>query len=136
VRASRDERAGKAVVFANGPIRHYLVDEQDLPPDSELGPLGLLDDAFLLHRHAANLLSTYPWLADVLVPYRVPLPDAFEFVRKVLPESVGDALERTSRTVLLMATALIGTSGTGGSASATRVSTRLRLAEAATLVSS
>lgn len=59
LRASHDTCAGRAVAFANGQILGYVLDDRDLLSEQELGVLGLLDDAYLIHRHAAELIGRY-----------------------------------------------------------------------------
>jgi hypothetical protein len=108
IRASKDEHVGRAVAFANGQVLHYLVDDEDLLPERELGVLGLLDDAFLAHHHAAQLLTWAPGLHAVAGSYEVPAPSTFAVVRDLLPDGVADALERTSRNVLHVAISLVG----------------------------
>jgi len=109
LRATHDTRAGRAVAFANGQILGYVLDDRDLLSERELGPLGLLDDAYLVHRHAAELIAQYPWLEAHAMDYVVPAPSALDAVARLLPEGVAAALERTSRTLVGVAAALIGT---------------------------
>jgi hypothetical protein len=52
---SKDPHSGRAVTFAVGQIIQYCFDEEDLFPESHYGILGLLDDAYLVHRFAAML---------------------------------------------------------------------------------
>lgn len=108
-RAAHDPRAGRAIAFANGQVFGYLFDENDLLPENEFGLLGLVDDAYLAHRHAAELLALFPWLAEQTGTYQVPASEQVELVRALLPAGAADALDRTSRTVVSVALALIGT---------------------------
>jgi len=109
MRAAHDSRAGRAVAFANGQILGYLLDDRDLLSEQKLGVLGLLDDAYLVHHHVAELIAQYPWLDTYGMDYAVPAPAAFETVSRLLPEGVAAALERTSRSVVGIAAGLIGT---------------------------
>lgn len=126
-RASKDEHAGRAISFANGQILHYLLDDQDLLPEVELGVIGLLDDALLVHHYAAQLVTWYPWLRELVAPYQVQAVDTFVLVRDLLPDGVADALERTSRSVLTTAATLIGTRSRPAETPATGASTVLRV---------
>jgi hypothetical protein len=127
IRASKDEQAGRAITFANGQILHYLLDDEDLVPEAELGVVGLLDDALLVHHYAAQLVTWYPWLGELVAPYAVPSVDSFALVRDLLPDGVTDALERTSRSVLTTAATLIGTHSPPGAARAAATPTILQL---------
>ena len=130
IRASKDDSLGRAVAFANGQILHYLVDDDDLLPEREFGVLGLLDDAFLVHHYAAQLLAWSPDLVGHAGGYRVPNASTFALARALLPDGVGDALERTSRNVLHVAISLIGARGAAQSLIRDVASVRLRIDEA------
>jgi hypothetical protein len=130
IRASKDDGVGRAVAFANGQILHYLLDDDDLLPESELGVLGLLDDAFLVHHYAVQLLAWSPDLAAHAGTYRVPGASAFAIARALLPDGVADALERTSRNVLHVAISLIGGRAAAPQPVARTQSLRLRIDEA------
>src|SRR5439155_8355359 len=49
----------RSVAFAAGQVLVYLVDEEDLFRDAELGALGLLDDAYLIHACLAALPAAF-----------------------------------------------------------------------------
>lgn len=109
LRAAHDSRAGRAIAFANGQVLGYLLDDRDLLSEREHGVLGLLDDAYLVHHHAAELMAQYPWLEAHAMGYEVPAAAVFNVVARLLPEGIAPALERASRVVVGVATALIGT---------------------------
>src|SRR5436190_23145664 len=57
---AKDPACGRSVAFATGQVLVYLVDEDDLFRDAELGALGLLDDAYLIHGCLRALRSALP----------------------------------------------------------------------------
>ena len=91
---AKDRRFGRGASFAAGSVLLYLVDEDDFLPESELGALGLLDDAYLAHRCVAALTAAFPQLG---LPdgYEPPDAHATAAVRSLLPAGVADALDRT-----------------------------------------
>jgi len=107
-RAAKDPQVGRAIEFANSQIVHYLLDEQDLLPEADLGVLGLLDDALLTHYYAGQTLAFYPWLTDVTGEYELPARATLDLVAQLLPAGTADALERTSRSVPTIALTLFG----------------------------
>ena len=109
IRAGKDPRVGRAIELASGQVVLYLLDEEDALPEAELGLLGMLDDALLVHSYAAQLLTFYPWLSEVAGGYELPPPATFELVRCLLPAGAAEAIERTSRTILTVSVALVGT---------------------------
>lgn len=102
---AKEQRFGRSVAFAAGQVLVYLVDEDDLFRDEELGAIGLLDDAYLIHACLAALRSTFPELS---VPKAYVPPDerSLAAVRALLPAGVAEALDRTSESLVRVAAAL------------------------------
>jgi len=105
VRASKDPRWGRAVAFGTGSVVHYLLDEDDLFPESEFGVVGLVDDAFLVHAYVDALRGAFP-AAAAGTPYEPPAPQVLDVVSSLLPEGVADALRRTAGSLVQLAAAL------------------------------
>ena len=106
VAMSKDQRCGRAVAFATGPILMYLLDDDDLLPESSFGIIGLLDDAYLIHTFVALLRQMYPFAALPPDAYTSPEARSFEVVASCLPDGVAHALLRTSETTIQVAQAL------------------------------
>ena len=119
---------GRSVAFVAGQALVYLVDEDDLFRDAELGALGLLDDAYLIHACLAALTAAFPELS---VPggYAPPNGSALAAVRSLLPAGVPDALDRTCENLVRVGAALYSGGGQGSSASEPSRST-LRVGDA------
>ena len=96
---------GRSVAFAAGQVLVYLVDEDDLYGDAELGALGLLDDAYLIHACLAALRAAFPELS-VPAGYAPPNGSALAAVRSLLPAGVPDALDRTCENLVVIAASL------------------------------
>jgi uncharacterized membrane protein YkvA (DUF1232 family) len=126
---AKDERCGRAVRFATGSVVHYLLDSNDLLPEAELGPLGLADDAFLVHAFVARVAQMYPF-AGVSLPSGLAEPDTMRVVAALLPDGVAEALVRTCDSITFVAEALFG-SGPAPAAQAPVVELQIRVAEAA-----
>ena len=112
---AKDPQVGRGIAFAAGSVLLYLVDEDDFLPESEAGPLGLLDDTYLVHRCVAALRAAFPQLG---APdgYEPPDEESVGVVRSLFPAGVSDALDRTCEN-LARAPALFagrGGDGTGG----------------------
>jgi uncharacterized membrane protein YkvA (DUF1232 family) len=109
----KDRQFGRGAAFAAGCVLLYLVDEDDFLPESELGLLGLLDDAYIAHRCVAALTAAFPQLRT---PDGYEAPDARSagIVRTLLPAGVADALDRTCDN-LARAGALFAAGGTDAS---------------------
>jgi hypothetical protein len=125
---AKEPRVGRSVAFATGQVLVYLVDEDDLFRDAELGALGLLDGAYLIHACLAAVRSTFP---EVNVPEAYVTPDErlLAAVRALLPAGVAEALDRTSESLVRVAAALYSGGGDGSSAPSPPQPT-LRVAEA------
>jgi uncharacterized membrane protein YkvA (DUF1232 family) len=102
---TKEQQVGRSVAFAAGQVLVYLVDEDDLFPDEELGALGLLDDAYLIHGCVAALRLTFPGLS---VPSGYVAPDerSLAAVRTLLPPGIPEALDRTCENLVRVAAAL------------------------------
>jgi hypothetical protein len=105
---------GRTVAFVAGQVLVYLVDDDDLFRDSELGPLGLLDDAYLIHACLAALRAAFPEL-NVPEGYAAPDGSALAAVRSLLPAGVPDALDHTCDNLVRVAAALYSGGGQGSS---------------------
>ena len=108
---AKTEGAGKSVAFVTGQALLYLVDEDDLFSEHELGSIGLVDDAYFVDRCIAALSTTFPGVAPNET-YRAPDPRTIAVVRSILPPGVADALDRTADNLVRVAAALFA--GNGG----------------------
>jgi uncharacterized membrane protein YkvA (DUF1232 family) len=124
----------RATNFVMGQVLCYLVDDDDLLPDTKFGSLGLLDDAYLAHSAAIALMRAYPFVDTSEANYVPPDRRAFQLVRTILPAGVADALDRTCSDLVYLANSLFGSPmGTEIPASAT--DPILRIDEALTVLS-
>jgi hypothetical protein len=98
-----------------GQVLVYLVDEEDLFRDAELGALGLLDDAYLIHACLAALPAAFPEL-NAPAGYAPPNGSALAAVRSLLPAGVPEALDRTCENLVRVAAALYSGDGQGSPA--------------------
>jgi hypothetical protein len=112
---AKEPRVGRSVAFAAGQVLVYLTDEDDLFRDVDMGALGLLDDAYLIHACIAALRLAFPELS---VPSTYVPPDerSLAAVRALLPAGVAEALDRTSGNLVQVAAALYSGGGQGSSA--------------------
>ena len=94
MKLSKHPQFGRAVSFATGQIVQYCFDEEDLFPERDYGILGLLDDAYLIHRFVSMLQEMYSHVGMDDAKYRLPEKPIFELVQTVLPAGVCDALDR------------------------------------------
>lgn len=107
---AKDPQCGRAVTFTTGQALQYCFDEDDLLPERNYGILGLLDDAYLVHRFAGMLHQMYPHVDLAGMRYQPPDERTLELVREILPAGVCDALDRTCYNLIQVANALF----TGG----------------------
>jgi uncharacterized membrane protein YkvA (DUF1232 family) len=114
---TKEPRFGRSAAFVTGQALIYLVDEDDLFPETELGALGLIDDAYLVHGCIAALLSAFPELAAP-TPYSPPDDRTMAAVRSLFPAGVAGALDRTCENLVHVAAGLY--SGGAGGPSVTR----------------
>jgi hypothetical protein len=112
---TKEPRFGRSVAFATGQVLVYLVDEDDFFRDEELGALGLLDDAYLIHACIAALRVAFPELS-VPDTYAPPDERSLAAVRTLLPAGVAEALDRTTENLVRVAAALYSGGGQGSSA--------------------
>lgn len=102
---SKDPRCGRAVAHGTGSVLHYLLDDDDLLPESSFGIIGLIDDAYLVHMFLAQVSEAFPFAhGDQL--YRPPTPREFDVVAALLPAGVAAALTRTCQSMVEVAAAL------------------------------
>lgn len=123
VAMTKERGHGRGVAFAAGQVLLYLFDEEDLLDDRELGALGLLDDAYLVHTCLASLRARIPAAAGG--GYTLPAHDATSAVRALLPAGVPEALERTCDDLVRVAMTLHAGSGDGGAETAPRPALRV-----------
>jgi hypothetical protein len=112
---AKEPRVGRSVAFVAGQVLVYLVDEDDLFRDADMGALGLLDDAYLIHACIAALRLALPELKvpDTYVP---PDERSLAAVRTLLPAGVAEALDRTTENLSRVAAALYAGGGQNPSA--------------------
>jgi hypothetical protein len=111
---TKEPRFGRSVAFATGQVLVYLVDEDDLFRDADLGALGLLDDVYLIHACIAALRLALPELS-VPDTYAPPDERSLAAVRTLLPAGVAEALDRTTENLARVAAALYSSGGQGSS---------------------
>ncbi len=110
---TKEPQVGRSVSFAAGQVLLYLIDEDDLFAERELGAIGLLDDTYLVHACIAAVRSAFPQIA---APPGYEPPDARTgaAVRSLLPAGATEALDRTCENLVRVAAALF--SGNAGGA--------------------
>ena len=101
---------GRSVGFAAGQVLLYVLDDDDLFDDTEMGAAGLLDDAYLVQACLGTLRAAFPQLE---LPHGYEPPDArtIAAVRSLLPGGVADALDRTCENLVRVAAALFAGDG-------------------------
>lgn len=102
VTMSKEPGHGRGAAFVAGQALLYLFDEDDLLDDRELGALGLLDDAYLIHRCLAALRASVGGTPAGLDER------AHAAVRALLPAGVPEALDRTCEDLVRVAMTLYG----------------------------
>ena len=107
---SRDPRCGRAVAHGTGSVLFYLLDDEDLLPESTFGALGLIDDAFLVHAFLAQVRETFPYVPEPQT-YRPPRSEDVDTIAALLPSGVAMALTRTCRSMVSVAAALFAAPG-------------------------
>ena len=123
VAMTKERGHGRGVAFAAGQVLLYLFDEEDLLDDRELGALGLLDDAYLVHGCVAALRARIPAAGDG--GYTPPGQDASSVVRALLPAGVPEALERTCDDLVRVAMTLYAGDADGAGEAAPRPALRV-----------
>jgi len=112
---TKGDDADKSVAFVAGQVLLYLVDEDDLFSEHDLGPIGLVDDAYFVDRCIAALSTAFPAIAPG-DEYPPPDPRTIAVVRSILPQGVADALDRTSDNLVRIAGAFFAGNRTRGAA--------------------
>ena len=81
---TKEPQVGRSVSFAAGQVLLYLIDEDDLFAERELGAIGLLDDTYLVHACIAVARSAFPQIAAP-AGYEPPDAHTVAVVRSLLP---------------------------------------------------
>lgn len=102
----KDPMCGRAVTFANAHVLQYVLDKDDLLSEHDFGILGLLDDAYLVHRFTSLLCQTYAHVDTSKISYRSPNEHTLQIVRTLLPDGISTALDRTSSNLIQVSSAL------------------------------
>jgi hypothetical protein len=110
VAMTKERSLGRSVAFAAGQVLLYLVDEEDLFSERELGALGLLDDAYLIHACLRTLRATFPEL-ELPAGYTPPDGRALAVVRTLLPAGVPEALDQSCENLVRVAATLYSGGG-------------------------
>lgn len=133
VAAARDPHGGRALAFATGSVLHYVVDDDDLLPESTAPLVGLVDDAYLTHAYVAAVHRAFPGLTT---PFGYEPPDqrAFDVAGALLPAGVAESLVRTCTSTTEIARALFAGGPQEAGIDDPPVQLDLRLVEAAQLV--
>ena len=111
IRIATHPQHGRAVAFGLAQVLVYALDENDLVSETPFAALGLLDDAYLVHRFLADVCQAYPAVRDLAGNI-----DAFEtrdLVGRMLPDGVATALDRTSERLVLVGASLFTVVSTG-----------------------
>ena len=93
-----DPHHGRAVAFGLAQVLEYVFDEHDLVSDASHGVLGLLDDAYLVHRFLEDVGRAYPEARALAVS--ADDGATRDLVARLLPAGVAAALDRTSERLL------------------------------------
>jgi hypothetical protein len=107
---TKEPRVGRSVSFAAGQVLLYLIDEDDLFAERELGAIGLLDDTYLVHACITAIRSEFPQIG-LPAGYEPPDVRTLVTVRLLLPAGVTDALDRTCENLVRVAAALFAGNG-------------------------
>jgi hypothetical protein len=109
IRLGKEAGYGRGVAFGTSQVLLYVMDEQDLMPESAHDPIGVLDDAYLVHRYLTRVCESYP-AARARLNYRLVTEAAdLDFVGRLLPDGVAAALDRTCENLLTVGAALFST---------------------------
>lgn len=112
IRLGKEPGYGRAIAFGTSQVLLYVMDDQDLVPESAHDPVGLLDDAYLAHKFLARVCESYP-AARGRLNYRLVTEAAnVEFIGRLLPDGVAAALDRTCESLLTVGAALFSTAET------------------------
>jgi uncharacterized membrane protein YkvA (DUF1232 family) len=133
VAAARDPHGGRALAFATGSVLHYVIDDDDLLPESTAPLVGLVDDAYLTHAYVAAVHRAFPGLTTPL-GYEPPDQRAFDVAAALLPAGVAESLVRTCTSTTEIARALFAAGSQDAGIDDPLVQLDLRLADAAQLV--
>jgi hypothetical protein len=115
---------GRSVGFALGNVLLYVLDDDDLFDDTEMGAAGLLDDAYLVQACFGALRAAFPQL-ELPQGYEPPDARAIAAVRSLLPGGVGDALDQTCENLVRVAAALFAGDAQPAAAPSLRPSLRV-----------
>ena len=109
IRLGKEAGYGRAIAFGTSQVLLYVMDDQDLVPESAHDPIGVLDDAYLVHKYLSRVCESYPAARGRLTYRLVTEAATVEFVGRVLPDGVAAALDRTCENLLTVGSALFST---------------------------
>jgi hypothetical protein len=127
IRISTHPQHGRAVAFGLAQVLVYALDENDFVSETSSAAVGLLDDAYLVHRFLTDVCQAYPALRELAGNI-----DDFEMrslVGRMLPAGVATALDRTSERLLLVGASLFTVAATSTPPPADAPSHAFRLGE-------
>lgn len=127
IRLGKEPGCGRAIAFGTSQVLLYALDEQDLLPESPDDPIGILDDAYLVHRYLARVYDAYADVRDSVGPGRLVDPSAIEFVAQVLPDGIAVTLDRTCDSLLTVGSVLFSSPQANATAAAEPPPLTLRL---------
>jgi hypothetical protein len=113
IRITTHPQHGRAVAFGLAQVLVYALDENDLVSETSSAAVGLLDDAYLVHRFLADVCQAYPATRELAGSI-----DDFEtrdLVGRMLPPGVATALDRTSERLVLVGASLFTVPATNAS---------------------
>ena len=111
-RLGKEGGYGRAIAFGTSQVLLYVMDEQDLLPDSAHDPIGILDDAYLVHKYLTGVYHSYPAARARVNESLLAEVSTIEFVAHLLPDGVAAALDRTCESLLTVGSALFSTAET------------------------
>jgi hypothetical protein len=109
-RLAADPHHGRAVAFGLAQVLEYVFDEHDLVSDASHGVLGLLDDAYLVHRFLEDVGRAYPEARALAAS--ADDGATRDLVARLLPAGVAAALDRTSERLLQVGATLFTAAAT------------------------
>jgi hypothetical protein len=127
IRLGKEPGSGRAIAFGTSQVLLYALDEEDLLPETSEDPVGILDDAYLVHRYLTRVYDSYADVRERLGAGQLVDPAAIEFVAQLLPDGVAATLDRTCDSLLTVGFALFSAGHTQPAAAHERLPLKLRL---------